>query len=779
MNPSTLSLLCAAALAAGAAFGADAPPTRDATAFVDPGAVRVGGVLGFRIEASLTGRLLTIPEDELLGGFQHRPGSQSWIGEHVGKWLHAATLTWAYTGNADLKAKLDRVGHALIATQEADGYLGTYDRAGRWTMRGDTGWDVWTHKYCLLGLLTYHRYTGDAAALAACRKAGDLLLRTFGAGPGQLDLMERSTHLGMASSSVLQPMVWLYRATGDVRYLDWCRYVVASWDTALAGPKLVTTLLAVGNVHRTANGKAYEMMSCLVGLVELARTLRERGEVQEARRMLDAASRGWDDIVAHRMYLTGGTSLGEVFQDDDFLPNIGSVSETCAQVTFLQLSLELLRLKGDAKYADVAERILFNHLLGAQKPSGDQWCYFTPLEGRKPYGGGMSCCLSSGPRGVALTPTWAYTRDGDGGLRVNLYAPGEVNLGPDGFHLTQETAYPYDGNVTLRVVRGPAGERPLRLRIPGWCQAATVAVGDGPAREVGARSGKYVTLLRRWQPRDTVTLKLQMPLRVVLGEHTNEGRLALMRGPLVLAVDARFLPADARPWSAVTVPVEDPAQLPLTLTPVAEDQRLWPGEVTFDTRGLLHVATGAKEFPLRLTDFAHAGARRTQFEVWLPRPGGPPVRVSPFMGAKESWSRVGNVEGSICNGDAGTWRVTFDGSRQDQDWYAVELDKPVTVQRFAFAHGVCYHDGGWFDASAGKPNLQIKRTPDAAWETVATLDSYPDTTATDARGLRQGQRFEAALPAPVQCVAIRIVGKPACGDNPAQAFSSCAELTAE
>jgi hypothetical protein len=92
-------------------------------------------------------------------------------------------------------------------------------------------------------------------------------------------------------------------------------------------------------------------------------------------------------------------------------------------------------------------------------------------------------------------------------------------------------------------------------------------------------------------------------------------------------------------------------------------------------------------------------------------------------------------------------------------------------------HGSSYHDGGWFVASAGKPAVQVRRTPDGVWETIATLDTYPDTTATDGKGLQQGQRFEVEFN-PVTVHGVRVIGQPAWGDNPAQAFSSCAELQA-
>jgi hypothetical protein len=93
-------------------------------------------------------------------------------------------------------------------------------------------------------------------------------------------------------------------------------------------------------------------------------------------------------------------------------------------------------------------------------------------------------------------------------------------------------------------------------------------------------------------------------------------------------------------------------------------------------------------------------------------------------------------------------------------------------------HGRTFHDGGWFDASAGPPRVQVQRTKDGAWETLDALRDYPAATASDSAGLRPGQTFTLTLAEAVAVVAVRVTGTPACGDTPRQAFSSCAELQA-
>lgn len=41
--------------------------------------------------------MLEAEDGYLLSGFEKKPGIHPWQGEHVGKWLHAATLAYEHT----------------------------------------------------------------------------------------------------------------------------------------------------------------------------------------------------------------------------------------------------------------------------------------------------------------------------------------------------------------------------------------------------------------------------------------------------------------------------------------------------------------------------------------------------------------------------------------------------------------------------------------------------------------------------------------------------------
>jgi DUF1680 family protein len=729
-----------------------------------PDREQLSGMVGSRIQNSAINRLLPMDVDRLLEGFRKRPGRQSYDGEHVGKWLHAATLAWVYTGNAQLRAKIDNVAKELLKCQLEDGYLGTYLPKEYWT-----DWDVWSHKYDLIGLLTYARYTGNTAPLAGCRKIGDLLCKTFGDEPGQRDIIQAGWHLGMAPTSVLEPMVWLYRLTGDKKYGDFCKYILRAWEHP-NGPHIVSRLLEGKGVNKVGNGKAYEMLSCINGLLEWYRTTGDP-------RYLQAAINAWQDIEAKRLYITGTASAGEVFHGDYELANTGSVGETCVTVTWLQLNAHLLRLTGQARYADELERIVYNQLCGAQRPDGRAWGYYVEMEGKKPYTSTLDgqCCLSSGPRGFALVPTFAITTDADGAV-VNFYDAGQAKLRlHDGTNvkLTIKTQYPASGKITIAVDPAKAREFSLKLRIPAWHGKVSLHQLFATPVNVKNSADGYATIRRTWNQGDKVELDLKLEPRLVLGEYKNQNKAAVLYGPLVLAADSALTGGKA--VNSLKLASANLTDLAVTAEPAPEQMKTWPGAQAFCITAMTRKT--APTIRIRLVPFADAGATGSHYRVWLPLP---PTKDSPesdnlLEDGTESRSRAGNADGSIFGGG---FVVTFNGQSAKEDWYAVALDHPVTVGSVAFRHGKTFHDGGWFDTSAGKPKVQIQATKDGAWKTVGELADYPATTATDSANLAEGAAFRCKLAEPVEAVAVRVVGKPACGDAPQQAFSSCGGLRA-
>jgi DUF1680 family protein len=465
---------------------------------------------------------------------------------------------------------------------------------------------VWVHKYDLLGLLTYWQYTKNPQAIKACHKVGELLCRTFGPGPRQRDINKAGEHVGMAACSVLEPVVLLYRATGDRELLDLAHYIVANYD-APTGPKILSALERTRSVKQVANGKAYEMLSNFNGLLELYRLTGER-------RLLDDMRIAWNDVVERRLNVSGTGSSFEVWNDDGDYPNEQArhVGETCVSVTWEQMCLQFLRLTGDGAFADQLERTVYNALLGAQKEDGASWDYYTSLQGVKPYTDALSCCISSGARGVALLPSVACMRSRDGGLVINFYNNGVLRTSLPGGKVTlaQRTNYPYDGTVDILLEPGKGGMRfPLRLRVPSWCPSAELMIDGKPVDFSKCIARGYAVLNRLWNKHTRIRLKFALNPRIVVGRDSNAGSVAIGYGPLVFAVDTLANPS-----------VSDPASLSLASRTIFVEGTTEGPNRTFHLVALAEDAKG-KRTAVDLVPFAIAGRDgKSRYAVWLHAP---------------------------------------------------------------------------------------------------------------------------------------------------------------
>jgi hypothetical protein len=130
-----------------------------------------------------------------------------------------------------------------------------------------------------------------------------------------------------------------------------------------------------------------------------------------------------------------------------------------------------------------------------------------------------------------------------GELAVHLYAEGEVRAEVDGVgvRLAQATNYPWDGAVTVRVTPDRPTEFALRLRIPGWCRAARLAVNGEAIDLAGTVDRGYAHIRRQWRPGDQLSLALDMPPERIYAHpdvRADQGRVALKRGPIVYCLEA-------------------------------------------------------------------------------------------------------------------------------------------------------------------------------------------------------------------------------------------------
>jgi DUF1680 family protein len=276
------------------------------------------------------------------------------------------------------------------------------------------------------------------------------------------------------------------------------------------------------------------------------------------------------------------------------------VGEGCVTVTWMQLNLQLLRLTGEAKYAGQLEQTIYNQLLAAQNPQNGDICYFTPLNGRKNGSPGISCCVSSEPRGIALIPLTVWG-ERDGGIAINQYAPGRASTRFG--EIQSETAFPAGGHVSITVNPGARADFPVFLRVPSWMPRFVATVNG---KEYTGHADEYLPIKRHWMKGDKIEVEMAMAVRVISGAPTYPNSVAIVRGPQVLAFETdlnRGQTADAAS--------------PKALQAAALNLRDAAGELPASWHSHEAFAVDAKSGPpLILVPFADA----SDYRVWLNKP---------------------------------------------------------------------------------------------------------------------------------------------------------------
>jgi len=477
----------------------------------------------------------------------------------VYKYLEALAWELARSYDPALELEFRELVSRVGAAQEPDGYLNTqFGRDGqqpRWSAM------EWGHELYCLGHLFQ-------AAIARVRSAPDADDGLFGIALAAADLVCDVFGADGIQSFCGHPeietgLVELTRITGDQRYLEQAR--------------LFVDRRGHGTLKDIEFGRAYYQDDIPVRQATVLRGHAVRANYLSAgavdvavetadTELLDALAEQWTNTVAHRTYLTGGQGShhqDEGFGEDWVLPPDRAYSETCASVGSVMFSWRLLLARGDARYADLIERTLFNVVATSPAADGRSFFYANTLHRREPAPPlamdevspraassqrapwfEVSCCPPNVARTFASLAGYLATRD-DRGVQLHQYAASSVRTTlSDGraIGLKVDTEYPRDGRVRVTISETPVDAWTLTLRVPSWAPSARVTVlptGSIAPEPFDVQPGP-VAIERVFAIGDTVELELPMQPRITAPDrHIDAIRetVAVERGPEVLCLE--------------------------------------------------------------------------------------------------------------------------------------------------------------------------------------------------------------------------------------------------
>ena len=518
----------------------------------------------------------TLANFELAAGPGGRHRGEYFTDSDAYKWLEAVGWELGRAPGDEhaqaLRSLADQVIDVVRAAQEGDGYLGTWVQLEAPEARfADlaAGHELYCAGHLFEAAAAWARGPGDERLLDVAERFADYIGTVFGPGRRKGVCGHPEVELGL---------VQLYRVTGRDRYLDLARFFIDERGYRLLGDVHYGARYRQDDVpfrrSREARGHAVRAAYLAAGALDV---FLEDGDDE----LLDAAIAQWEDMVSHRMYITGG--IGSRHKDESFgdpfeLPPDRAYAETCAAIGVIFWSWRLLLATGEVRYADLIERVLFNGFAAGVSLDGGSYFYVNPLQVRSEHadpedGRGsaarsgwyqIACCPPNVMRLLSSLDQYLATGDGDG-VQVWQYAPSRLTTAGGSRELTVETAYPERGHVRVRVERAGPERFEIALRIPRWAagaRARTVTV-DGDTGWGPVPPGAMWRTARSWRPGDELVLDLPMPARMMVADPRIDavrGCAAVARGPLVYCLEEADagpdlesirLPADPRPRSTM------------------------------------------------------------------------------------------------------------------------------------------------------------------------------------------------------------------------------------
>ena len=532
----------------------------------------IQGFYGDRMAVNRNAYLKQFPIDRYVEFIEKREHSAwSWTqAEQHGKWVESAYLSAIQSGDEELLAKVEAILNRIINSQEEEGYVGATALSYRSPERPLRGMDAYELYFVIHAFITVYEETGDKKALTAAEKLSDYIMRYIGPGKlefwpsdlrypenknkvlvGYSDFAGHSVHYSWEGTLLIDPILKLYEQTGNKEYLKWSEWAIenidkwSGWDAFSNLDKVADGTMGVHELQPYVHSHTFHM-----NFLGFLRLYRITGDKTLLRKVVGA----WEDIYNRQMYITGGVSVGEHYEPGYIKPLSGNVVETCATMSWMQLTQALLELTAEARYAEAMERLLINHVFAAQDVETGVCRYHTAPNGAKPIGffHGPDCCTASGHRIISLLPIFFYAENGKN-FYINQYLPSGYAGKDFSFKITGN--YPESEHIELQITSEKATNKILNLRIPVWCDAPRVMVNGVTVENV--QPGSYLKLERKWTKGDKIDITFPMELKWVKRENhsdyvfetliggeqmyrefpTDKVPHALIRGPIVYSLD--------------------------------------------------------------------------------------------------------------------------------------------------------------------------------------------------------------------------------------------------
>ena len=450
--------------------------------------------------------------------------STGWLLEQSAYWLDGSLKTGAILGDTTLFGKaarrLDGVVDGVLASENHTFIYWKPDTivVAENGSEGKGSFNNWAHGLMGRCLVSYWQATHDERILKALEK---VYSSGFFLKPPQDDIYSPTAGLtqGMVRGAVnLDAMSETYLLTGNDAILQAMLAYAAEPSQADEEQRLLAKQGRYDNnwSEATIHGVTLNEVARVPALLSLW-TGNPR-ELEASVHLLE-----WVDKYNE---LPFGLNSAE-----EWLSGIGPYrfTETCDVPAAMWTRTWMLRITGQSRWADQAERAFLN--AGPVPVSRDfkTMSYYQspnridentpqappiPGPGRQivytPTGNKTLCCVGSSNWIIPNYVQNMWMRAADGGLACVFYGPCSVQA--DGIGLDCRTDFPFGEEQMVELSLDKARRFPLSFRVPSWCKELTVSV-NGKLLRGSVRDG-FLRINRKWKDGDVIVISLPMEAKL-------------------------------------------------------------------------------------------------------------------------------------------------------------------------------------------------------------------------------------------------------------------------
>jgi uncharacterized protein len=436
-----------------------------------------------------------------------------------------------------LKEKAQKWIEWSIKNQRDNGYFGPSSPKEKPKpepgIQKDNAEDWWPKMVMLKALQQYYTATNDERVIKLMTKYFRYQLERLPKEP----LGKWTFWAEQRGADNLQVVYWLYNITKEKFLIDLGEIIhkqTFDWTTVFTD-------------NRLRNINPYPDLHC-VNIAQGVKAPLIYFQAHPEKKYAEAVKEGLKALKDVHGFVNGMYGADENIHGND--PTQGS--ELCSAVEFMFSFESILPITGDVYYADYLEKIAYNVLPTQVTDDFMRRQYFQQVNqvqvtydirnfdiddyGRLVFGvtTGYPCCTANMHQGWPrfIQNLW-YATD-DNGAAALVYGPSEVKMkvgNGNEIRFIEETNYPFSDKITFKFQSDKSVKFPFHLRIPQWCDTASVSVNGKIFDKY--KGGQIIKIDRSWDNNDEVILSLPMKIRT---SRWYERSVGIERGPLVYAL---------------------------------------------------------------------------------------------------------------------------------------------------------------------------------------------------------------------------------------------------